>query len=66
MRESAFYQCENKGPIQLSGNLTTDQHLSFRYIDNTNTLLQESENINLMYFALTSNTGFLATWLKYV
>ena len=46
MRESAFYVCENKGPDQLSGNRTADQRLSFRYIDDTITLLQESEISN--------------------
>ena len=47
MRESAFYVCENKGYDQLSGNYTAEQRLSFRYIDNTNTLLHESEISNL-------------------
>ena len=47
MRESAFYVCENKGNDQLSGNYTAEQRLSFHYIDNTNTLLHESEISNL-------------------
>ena len=55
MRESAFYViiCENKGPDQLSGSRKADQHLSFRYIDNTNTLLHESEILNLMPSAIS-------------
>ena len=71
MREPAFYVFENKGPDQLRGSHTADQSLSFRYIDNTNTLLHESEISNLRPSALsvsvlTSNTCFLATRLKYV
>ena len=46
MRESAFYVCENKGPDQQSGSGKVDQRLSFRYIDNTNPLLHESEISN--------------------
>ena len=52
MRESAFYVSENKGPDQLSGSRKADRHLSFRYIDNTNTLLHESEISNLRQSAL--------------
>ena len=47
MRESAFEVCENKGPDQLSCSRTADQRLSFRYIDDTNTLLHESGISNL-------------------
>ena len=47
MRESAFYICKNKGSDQLSSNRTAEQRLSFRYIHNTNTLLHESEMLNL-------------------
>ena len=36
MRESAYYVCENKDPDQLSGSRTSDQRLSFHYIDNIN------------------------------
>ena len=46
MRESAFYVCENKGPDQMSDDRTADQCLSFHYIDNTNTLLHETEISN--------------------
>ena len=53
MREFARYVCENKGPDQLSGSRTANQHLSFRYIDNTNTLLYESEISNLMVSAVS-------------
>ena len=78
MRESAFYVYENKGPNQLSGNHTADERLSFRYIDNTNTLIHESEISNLRpssmsvqpypcrSWSITSNTGFLETRLKYL
>ena len=47
MREPSFHVCENKSPDQLSGSRTADQRLSSRYIDNTNTLLYESEISNL-------------------
>ena len=53
MREPAFYVCENKGPHQLSGSRTAEHRLSFRYIDNTNTLLYESEISNLGQSALS-------------
>ena len=53
MRESAFYVCENKGPDQLSGIHTAYHRISIRYIDNTNTLLHESEISNLRSSALT-------------
>ena len=53
MRESAFYVCENKGPDQLRCGRTADQRLSFHYIDNTNTLLHESEISNLRPSALS-------------
>ena len=35
--------CENKGADQLYGNRTADQHLCFRCIDSTITLLSKSE-----------------------
>ena len=54
MEESAFDVCENKGPDQPRGSRTVDQRLSFRYIDNTNTLLHESEISNLRPLALSS------------
>ena len=53
IRQSAFYVCENKGPDQLSSSRTANQRLSFRYIDNTNTLLYESEISNLRPSALS-------------
>ena len=53
MRESAFYVYENQGPDQLSGNPTTDQCLIFSYIDNTITLLHESEISNLMLSSMS-------------
>ena len=70
MRESVCtYTCENKSPDQLSGSRTADQRLSFSYINNTYTLLHESEISNLrpssLSVSVTSNTGFLATRLKY-
>ena len=48
-----FYVCENKGPDQLRGSRTADQHLSLCYIDNTNTLLYESEISNLRSSSLS-------------
>ena len=53
MRESAFYVCENKGPDQLSGNRAADQRFSFGYIDNTISLLHESEISNLRPSSMT-------------
>ena len=68
MRESAFYVCENIGPDHLSGSRTANQRLSFCYIDNTHTLLYESEILKLRPSALsvsvTWNTSFLATRLN--
>ena len=43
MRKPAFNICENKGADQLRGNRADDQRLCFRYIDNTISLLPESE-----------------------
>ena len=69
MRESAFYVCENKGIDQMSGNHTAEERLPFCYIDNTSTLLHESEIPNLRSSSMfvqpylcqsrsvTSNTG---------
>ena len=39
MRKPAFCICENKDVDELCGNRTADQHLSFRCIDSTITLL---------------------------
>ena len=43
MRKPAFCMCENKDTDQLRGNLETDQHLCFRYLDSTIPLLPKSE-----------------------
>ena len=77
MGEFVSNVCENKGPDQLSDNCIADQFLSFCYMDNTNTLLHESEISNLISssvfvqhlcrsWSVTSNTGFRAMRLKYV
>ena len=39
MRKPAFCICNNKDADQLRGDGEADQHLCFRYIDNTRTLL---------------------------
>ena len=66
MRESVFYKCGNKGPNKLSGSRKADQRLSFRYIDNTNTLLYESEISNLRPSALSVSVlvGDLGHWFS--
>ena len=38
-----FRICENKDADQLRGNREADQHLFFRYIDSTISLLSKSE-----------------------
>ena len=43
MRKPAFCICENKDADQQCGNRTADQHLYFRYIDNTIPLPPKSE-----------------------
>ena len=43
MRKLDFCICENKDADQLRGNREADQHLCFRYMDSTITLLSKSE-----------------------
>ena len=62
MRESVFHVCENKGSDQLSDNRTADQRVSFRYMDNTITLLHESENSNLRLSSMTVQPYLCRSW----
>ena len=43
VRKPAFCICENKDADQLRGNHEADQHLCFRYMDSTISLLTKSE-----------------------
>ena len=43
MRKPTICICENKDADQLCGNREADQHLHFRYIDSTISLLSKSE-----------------------
>ena len=76
MRKPTFCICENKDADQLRGNLEADQHLCFRYIDSTITLLSKSETKPLAIFCSCTawfvsdqvgnhNVGFLMTRLIY-
>ena len=75
MRKPAFCICENKDADQLRGNRKADQHLFFRYTDNTVPLLPKSEISSLQPSSVavqpglcqteseTPKTGFLTTRL---
>ena len=50
MRKPRFCICENKDADQLRGNREADQHLCFRYIESTISLLSKSE-ISILYLS---------------
>ena len=62
MRKQDFCQCENKGADQLHSNYKADQHLCFRYMDSTISLLLESEISSLYPASVTVQAGLCQTW----
>ena len=57
-----FHICKNKGADQLRGNCAADQRLCFRYIENTNPLLPESENFKSLAIFFAVQLGLCPTW----
>ena len=53
MRKPTICICKNKDADQLCGNREADQHLHFRYIDSTISLLSKSE-ISSLYISFVA------------
>ena len=62
--KTCFLHCENKGADQLRSNCAADQHLCFRYIDNTIPLLPISEISSLWPSSVIVQPAWCQTWSK--
>ena len=62
MRKPALCICENKDADQLRGNRESDQHLCFRSMDSTISLLPKYEISSLQPSSVAVQPGLFGTW----
>ena len=62
MRKWDYCLYKNKGAVQLCSNCEADQHLCFRYMDNTIPVLLKSDFTSFLAASVTVQTGLCQTW----
>ena len=62
MRKADFCLWENKGADQLCSDCEADQHLCFRYLDSTISLLRKSEISNFKPSSVAAQAGLCQPW----
>ena len=62
VRKWDYCLCEIKGAVQLRSNCEADQHLCFRYMDNTIPVLLKSNFTSFLAASVAVQTGLCQTW----